>query len=59
MIVMKKKLFLIASLCFYLAAISSFFTAADNKAITICVFGTLGTAFMIIYNIQKQSPNSK
>jgi|GEM_PF-1147059 len=56
---MKKKLFLIAGFCFYLAAILSLFTAVDNKAITISVFGTLGTAFIAIYNIQKKSPNSE
>ena len=56
---MKKKLFLIAGICFYLAAVLSFFSAADNKAITIGVFGSLGTAFIVIYNLQKISPKSK
>jgi multidrug transporter EmrE-like cation transporter len=54
---MKKKLFLIAGICFYLAAVSAFLTAVDDKAIAIAVFGTIGTAFIAIYNIQKKSPN--
>jgi len=57
--ILMKKLFLIAGICFYLAAVLSFFSAADNKAITIGVFGSLGTAFIVIYNLQKKSPKSK
>ncbi len=59
---MKEKLFLIVGLCFYIAAIISFFAIADDKAIFIGAFGIIGTAFIVIYNTKKKkkkSPNSE
>ncbi len=46
---MKIKPYLIASICFYVAAIAAFFTFEDNKAIAVGAFASLGTAFMVLY----------
>lgn len=51
---MKNKLFLIAGLCFYIAAISSFFALSDDKVIFVASFGVIGTAFIVIYNTRKK-----